>query len=123
MYKYLIPSSSFQAIQRNDAAGVLAYVTAYPIQAANAPIEEKIDLLNIIRAGGCGEGGSGGGGGGGGGGCKAYQAAAATLLSTVRDTRQLARVVQALGGQELLKQNLHRIEDAKLRAIATLALG
>ena len=119
MYKYLIPSSSTQAIQRNDAAGVAAYVTAYPIQAANAPLQEKIDLLKILRSG-CGEDG---GGGGGGGGCVAYQRAAATLLSTERNTRQLALVVQALGGQELLKQNFHRIEDLKLRTIANLALG
>lgn len=120
MYKYLIPSSSFQAIQRNDAASVAAFVTAYPIQAANAPIEEKIDLLKIMKS----ECGEGGGGGGGGGGCVVeFERAAATLLSAERNTRQLALVVQALGGQELLQQNLHRIQDLKLRAIATLALG
>jgi hypothetical protein len=121
MYRYLIPSSSFQAIQRNDAASVVAYVTTYPIQAANASLNEKIDLLQIMRSA-CGDDGTGGGGGSGGG-CVAYQGAAAILLSPERDARRLALVVQALGGKELLKQNLHRIEDAKLRPIVTLALG
>jgi hypothetical protein len=119
MYKYLIPTSSFQAIQRNDPESVVAFVTTYPAQAASASLEEKIDLLRILRSS-CG---GDGGGGGGGGGCITYERAAAILLGTERNTRSLALVVEALGGRELLKQNFFRIGDVDLRAIATRALS
>jgi hypothetical protein len=122
MYKYLIPSSSFQAIQRNDAASVAAFVAAYPLRATSAPLGEKIDLLKILRSS-CGGDEAPAPRPPGAGCVVEYERAAATLLGTERNTKQLALVVQALGGQELLRQNFHRIQDVNLRAIATLALG